>query len=103
NLQAETRYKDQAVSVTLKGDGDFASFNIDDALIKLGNAQLKTSGNIRIEQQKLDLQIHQLSGPVQIIEVFDVPFPDDLLIDINETKGALKGVFTSPEYSGYTQ
>ena len=103
NLHANTQFKKQAVSVSLEGEGDFDSFKVEDAFIKLGTAQLKTSGTLFTKRQTMDLQVHQLSGPVRIVEVFDVVFPDDLYIDINKAQGTLIGAFTAPKYTGLTQ
>ena len=103
NLHADTQFNKQAVSVSVKGEGDFKTFKIEDAFLKLGDAQLKTSGTLFIEQQIMDLQVHQLSGPVRIVEIFDVEFPDDLYIDIKQAEGTLKGAFTAPKYTGLTQ
>ena len=103
NLQADTQFNKQVVSVSLKGGGNFDTFNIEDTFLKLGDAQLKTSGAIFIEQQTMDLQVHSLSGPVRIVELFDVEFPDHLYIDIKQAQGTLKGAFTAPKYSGLTQ
>lgn len=103
NLQATTQYKNKAVSISLKGEGDLSSFNVESALLKLSQAQLKTSGNIFIDKQTLDLQIHQLSGPLRTIELFDIELPKELSININEAQGNLKGPIISPIYNGYTQ
>jgi translocation and assembly module TamB len=102
SLQVETRYKDQSVKVDLRGKGNLHTFHIDQALVKLGKATLETSGKILIEAQEFDLNIHHLSGPVRIIETFEIEIPEDLFIDINEAQGFLKGPFATPEYSGVT-
>jgi translocation and assembly module TamB len=103
NLQASTRYKNSELSISLKGEGGFELFKVEDAVIKLGDALLETSGNILLRQQKMDLKVHQLRGPVQIVALFDVELPDNLYIDITNTQGTLKGAFTAPNYSGFTQ
>jgi translocation and assembly module TamB len=103
NLQANTHYKNQAVMLDIKGEGDAQIFNIEKAFVNLGDAKASANGSILIEKQKFDLQIQKLSGPVRIIETFDVEFPDDLYIELNEVHGFLKGTFTSPVYSGFTK
>lgn len=103
SLQVATRYQGQAVNVDLSGNGNLHTFHIDQALVNLGKAKLATSGDILIEQQEFALKIHQLSGPVGVIESFEIEFPEDLFIDIQEAQGFLKGPFSSPEYSGVTQ
>lgn len=103
NLQANTHYNKQAVILDIKGEGNTHTFNIEKAFVNLGDAKSSASGSILIEKQEFDLEIHQLSGPVRIIETFDVEFPDDLDIEIDEAMGFLKGLFTSPVYTGFTK
>ncbi len=102
-IQAASHYNNEAVAVDLTGNGNLSTFNLENSHLQLGDAKLSTSGEIHIEQQQFDLNIQQLSGPLRMIEVFDVALPDDFVIHINEAEGSLKGPFMAPKYSGFTQ
>lgn len=103
DLKLRTHYKQQALNADLKGSGNLTNFHLDQAHVKLADAELETSGHLFIDQQELDLNIHKLKGPVRIIEIFEVAFPDYLNINIKEAQGSLTGPFTSPVYAGFTK
>lgn len=103
NLVAQTRYNKQAIKFDIKGEGNLNTFNIEHALVNLGDAEAETRGSIFIDTQALDLEILKLSGPVRIIETFDIDFPNELFIDIKHAEGSLKGSFSAPKYAGFTE
>ena len=103
HLATKTNYKGEILTADINGEGGIDIFNIQEAKINYGPAALNTSGAINIDKQELDLLVHQLTGPVNIIEKFDLSLPKHLLIQISETKGSLIGPFTSPLYEGFTK
>ncbi len=103
NLDTKTQYKNEDLSLELQGESGINTFNIHEAKINYGLAALKTSGSLDINNQEFNLLIHQLTGPVSIIEKFELSLPEHLDINILETSGFLSGPFKSPNYKGSTK
>ena len=103
NIQLSTNYAGRPLTLAMQADGNLQSLSIKDADLTLGKAQLKTSGTVSIAEQTFDLAVHALSGPLNIIEVFDVPLPEGLSVDIEQTEGQVYGPFNAPFYQGSTK
>lgn len=103
DLKLESLFKQTPIKLAIKGEGSQHIFSIQSGSLNLGKAKLKTHGDIMLIDESLLLNIEQLSGPLNIIELFDVSLPTDLNIQLEETQGILEGKFTNLNYSGNTK
>jgi translocation and assembly module TamB len=103
SLDMQTRYQDKPVALTLAASGTQDRILIEQARIRLGQASAAASGELLPLKQMMNLEIHQLSGPLSIVEVFSVDLPAGLDLEVIDAQGTLKGPMVSPAYAGSTQ